>query len=208
MIIDEKALILCLIEKFCIHTAMSYEYNDIVHQFFEELKPLFVNYLRKNFPLDYDEIMNIYTEVWIDVRNNIQRGKVDASTKWKAYILRMGWNQANKMVTRQPRDIDYYDDENFNRDEFERKYTEEKAAEISIYEDPDMKAVLNAELSYIPDPCNKILKLYYYEGLSMTEIADTMNYSNSRSAITTKNRCMDKLKARVVNAVRRLGILG
>lgn len=207
MLIGEKLLILRLIEIFCTHTTMPYEYNDIVHQFFEELKPLFVNYLRKNFPLDYDEIMNIYTEVWIDVRSNIQRGKVESGTKWKSYILRMGWNQANKKVTRRHRDIDSYDDENFNRDEFERKYTEEKAAEISIYEDPDMKAVLNAELSYIPDPCNKILKLYYFEELSMIEIADAMNYSSSRSAITTKNRCMDKLKARVVNAVRRLGIL-
>lgn len=187
---------------------MPYEYNEIVHQFFEELKPLFVNYLRKNFPLDYDEIMDIYTEVWIDVRSNIQCEKVKSGTKWKSYILRMGYNQACKKVSRRRRNIDSYDDENFNRDDFERKYTEEKAAETSIYEDPDMQAVLAAELSYIPDPCNKILKLYYFDELSMKEIADSMNYSTSRSAITMKNRCMDKLKARVVDAVRRLGILG
>ena len=185
---------------------MPYEYSDIVRQFFEELKPLFVNYLRKNFTLDYDEIMDIYTDVWVDVRSNIARGKVKAGTKWKAYILKMGWNQANRIATRKG-PVEYGFDDRFNRAEFERKYTEEKAAETSIYEDPDMQAVLAAELSYIPDPCNKILKLYYFEELSMTEIADAMNYSNSRSAITTKNRCMDKLKARVVNAVRRLGIL-
>lgn len=187
---------------------MLYEYNDIVHRFFEELKPLFVNYLRKNFFLDYDDIMDIYTEVWIDVRNNIIRGKVKEGTKWKAYILKMGWYQANKKATRRPRGIDSYDDENFNRDEFEKKYTEEKAAETSIYEDPDMQAVLAAELSYIPDPCNKILKLYYFDEMSMREIADSMNYSTPRSAITTRKRCMDKLKSRVINAVRRLGILG
>lgn len=186
---------------------MAFNYDNIVHEFFEELKPLFVNYLRKNFNLDYDEIMSIYTEVWIDVRSNIIRGRVEPGTKWKAYILKMGWYQANNIATRRPRDIDSYDDETFNRDEFERKYTEEKAAETSIYEDPEMQAVLAAELSYIPDPCNKILKLYYFDELSMKEIADSMNYSNSRSAITTKNRCMEKLKARVVNAVRRLGIL-
>lgn len=185
---------------------MSYEYNDIVRRFYEELKPLFVNYLRKNFPLDYDEIMNIYTEVWIDVRSNIRRGKVGSGTKWKAYILKMGINQASKIVSRK-KPVDSLDDDKFNRAAFEQQYAEEKEAEISIYEDPEMKAVLNAELSYIPDPCNKILKLYYFEELSMTEIADTMNYSSSRSAITTKNRCMEKLKARVINAVRSLGIL-
>ena len=187
---------------------MSYEYNNTVHEFFEELKPLFVNYLRKNFPLTYDEIMDIYTDVWIDVRSNIKRGKVEKGTKWKAYILKMGWYQANKIVTRRPGDVSSFDDEKFNRGAFEKEYTEQWAAEISVYEDPDLQAVLAAELSYIPDPCNKILKLYYFDDLSMKQIADAMNYNSSRSAITTKNRCMDKLKERVKNAVRRLGILG
>ena len=187
---------------------MPYDYDNIVYEFFEELKPLFVNYLRKNFTITYDEVMDIYTDVWIDVRSNIQRGTVEKGTKWKAYILKMGWYQANKVATRRPRDVDSYDDEQFNRDDFERRYTQEKEAETSIYEDPEMQAVLAAELSYIPNPCNKILKLYYFDELSMKQIADAMNYNTSRSAITTKNRCMDKLKERVKNAVRRLGILG
>lgn len=185
---------------------MPYDYDNIVHQYYEELKPLFVNYLRKNFILSYDEAMFIYTEVWIAVRENIRRGRVEAGTKWKAYILRMGWNQANNIATRRQY-IEYIDDEKFNRGEFERKYTEERAADQSIYEDPELQAVLAAELSYIPDPCNKILKLYYFDELSMKEIADAMNYSSANSAKTTKNRCMDKLKARMINAVRRLGIL-
>lgn len=185
---------------------MPYNYNDIVHQFYEELKPLFINYLRKNFNIDFDEIMNIYTKVWIDVRDNIIRNRIDKNTKWKAYILKMGWNQANKIATRSPRQ-DSIDDTNFNREQFEKTYSEQKEAEKSIYEDPDMQEVLAAELSYIPDPCNKILKLYYFDELSMKEIAESMNYTSSRSAITTKNRCMEKLKTRVINAVRRLGII-
>lgn len=185
---------------------MDYEYKDIVQQWYEEIKSLFINYLRKNFTLDYDEIMDIYTNVWMDIRDNIRRGKVEPGTKWKAYILKMGWYQAAKITTRRPH-LDSMDDETFNRDKFEQEYTEKKEAEISIYEDADMQAVLAAELSYIPNPCNKILKLYYFDELSMTEIADSMNYSNSRTVITTKNRCMDKLRTRVLNAVRRLGII-
>ncbi|MDE6654384.1 MAG: sigma-70 family RNA polymerase sigma factor [Muribaculaceae bacterium] len=185
---------------------MPYEYDNIVHQYYEELKPLFVNYLRKNFTITYDEVMYIYTEVWIAVRENIRRGRVEPGTKWKAYILRMGWNQANNIASRRS-SIPSFDDEKFDREDFERKYAEEQAADQSIYEDPELQAILAAELSYVPDPCNKILKLYYFDELSMKEIADTMNYSSANSAKTTKMRCMEKLKARMVSAVRRLGIM-
>ena len=41
----------------------------------------------------------------------------------------------------------------------------------------------------------------------MKEIADAMNYSGPRTAITTNNRCKDKLRERILNAIRRLGIL-
>lgn len=186
---------------------MEDEYDEIVRQWYEEIKPYFINHLRKSFNLDYDGIMDIYISVWMDVRDNIKKGKVAQGTKWKAYILKMGWYQANKTATRKPR-IPSIDDESFDRAKFEREYQEQKEAETSIYEDPDMQAVLAAELSYIPDPCNKILKLYYFDQLSMTEIADSMNYNSSRSAITTKNRCMERLRNRVLNAVRRLGIIG
>lgn len=185
---------------------MPYDYENIVHDFYEDLKPLFVNYLRKNFTLQYDNIMDIYNDIWIDVRNNIQRGKVEPGTKWKSYILRMGWNQANKISTRRPQ-FTSVDDDEFNRDDFEKKYTQQCEAETSIYENADIQSILANELGYIPDPCNKILKLYYFEQLSMSEIASVMNYSNSRSAITIKKRCFEKLKARVVNMVHHFGIL-
>lgn len=185
---------------------MPYDYNEIVHNYYEEIKPLFINYLRKSFPLDYDDIMNIYNDVWVDVRENIMSGKVCEGTKWRAYILRMGWYQANNMVERRP-NTDSLDDESFNRAQFDREYAADKESDKSIYEDPDMQAVLGAELSFIPDPCNKILKLYYFDELSMRDIADAMNYSGQRVAITMRSRCMDRLRTRVVNAVRRLGIL-
>lgn len=186
---------------------MPYDYNDIVRQYYEELKPLFINYLRKRFEIRYDDILDLYVKVWIDVHNNIVNGRVMENTQWKAYILKMGFFQAMKQATLRVNIYDSIDRETFDREAFEKKYTEEQEAEASIYDDPDMRAVLGTELSYIPEPCNKILKLYYYEGLTMGDIAESMNYANSRCAITTKNRCLEKLKTRVREAARILGIM-
>lgn len=185
---------------------MPADYNEIVHRNFEEMKTPFINFLRKNFKIDYDDIMDIYVNVWIDVRDNIRRRKTEDVKSWKSYIFNLGWKQACKFATR-TRHIPSIDDEKFDREAFEKEYTAQKEAEKSIYNDPDLKAVLAAELSYIPDPCNKILRFYYFEERSMKDIADAMNYSSSRSANVVRNRCLEKIKERVRNAVRRLGIL-
>lgn len=185
---------------------MPNDYNDIVHRNFEDIKQPFVNFLRKNFKLDYDDIMDIYVNVWIDVRDNIRNGKTERVKSWRSYIFNLGWKQACKLATRK-KPIPSLDDETFDCDGFEREYLEQQEAEKSIYDDPELKAVLGAELSYIPDPCNKILKMYYFDNFSMQRIADAFNYSNARSASVIKNRCRDKIKERVRNAVRRLGIL-
>lgn len=185
---------------------MPTDFYEIVHQHFEEMKTPFINYLRKNFKIDYDEIMDIYMNVWIDVRDNIRNGKTERVKSWRSYIFKLGWMQACKFATRK-RNIPSFDDETFDRESFEKEYTEQKEAEKSIYNDPELKAVLAAELSYIPDPCNKILKMYYFDEISMRTIADEMNYSNARSANVVKNRCFERIKQRMLNAVRRLGIL-
>lgn len=185
---------------------MSFDYNEIVRQYYEDLKLPFVNTLRSEYNLDYDDIMDIYTDVWIALRDNILRDMVAPDTKWHPLIMQMGRNQANNKVTRR-KTINCLDDESFNRDELERKYTAEQEAETSIYEDPEFKKVLAAQLSYIPDPCNKVLKFFYYDEMSMKEIAVAMNYSGPDSAKTVRHRCMEKLKSRILNAVRHLGIL-
>lgn len=184
---------------------MPADYYDIVHRNFEELKTPFINFLRKDFKIDYDDIMDIYVNVWIDVRDNIINGKTENVTKWKSYIFRLGWRQAYKFATR-IRHIPSIDDEKFDRDAFEQEYWKQRDAEKSIYNDPDLKALLATELSYIPNPCNQILKSYYYEDCSMRDIAFSLNYSNSRSANVVKNRCLEKIKTRVRKAAHRLGI--
>lgn len=191
---------------------MSYDYDNIVHQWFEEYKTPFVNYIRSNFVIDYDGAMDLYVTSWLEIRKIILANRA-TDNKWLALLFLIGKRQAIKDYERLPQiesmSAHSPNDEIFNRKQFEYEQGARKLADYytSVYEDPELKDVLGAELSYIPDPCNKILKLYYFDEFSMTEIAQAMNYKTSRSAITTKNRCMDKLKARVVNTVRRLGIL-
>lgn len=191
---------------------MDYDYNNIVHRWFEELRQPFIHYIRKNFRMDYDEVNDIYSDSWMELRKIILNGKA-TDDKWRALIFKIGWREANKKAERQKKIIPLEsleadgDADCFNLGLFEFEKAVRRMHDKSVYENSDLYTVLGTELGYIPDPCNRILKMYYYDDMSMTEIAETMNYRSSRSAITTKNRCLDKLKARVKDAVRRLGIL-
>lgn len=188
---------------------MPYEYNEVVRQWFEELKQPFVNYLHKNYNLSYDEVMDIYSSVWEQLWSNICRGRVAPNTKWKAYIFKMGCNMANKMTSRRPWmvPIDQPEQEGFNEVSFEAERKAQEAECPDVYDNPELKALLGAELMYVPDPCNKILRYYYYDEMSMAEIADAMNYSSARSVIVTKGRCLEKLRVRLMGEARQLGII-
>lgn len=193
---------------------MKNEYTGIVRQYYEELYRPFINLLRSRYSdLSADTIEDLYHDVWIDVRTNILNGKVEKNTKWKAYIFKIGLFKANNISTRGIKtaslDTSNFgdDDEKFNPLEMEVERKRMQDEEPDIYQDPELKDVLARELSYIPEPCNKVLKFYYYEGLSMKMIAEAMNYSSQDTAKVTKKRCFDKLKERVMNSVRRLGII-
>lgn len=193
---------------------MENEYTGIVRQYYEELYRPFINLLRSRYSdLSADTIEDLYHDVWIDVRTNILNGKVEKNTKWKAYIFKIGLFKANNVSTRGIKtaslDTSNFgdDDEKFNPLEMEVERKRMQDEDPDIYQDPELKDVLARELSYIPEPCNKVLKFYYYEGLSMKMIAEAMNYSSQDTAKVTKKRCFDKLKERVMNSVRRLGII-
>lgn len=193
---------------------MENEYTGIVRQYYEELYRPFINLLRSRYSdLSADTIEDLYHDVWIDVRTNILNGKVEKNTKWMAYIFKIGLFKANNVSTRGIKtaslDTSNFgdDDEKFNPLEMEVERKRMQDEDPDIYQDPELKDVLARELSYIPEPCNKVLKFYYYEGLSMKMIAEAMNYSSQDTAKVTKKRCFDKLKERVMNSVRRLGII-
>ena len=193
---------------------MENEYTGIVRQYYEELYRPFMNLLRSRYSdLSADTIEDLYHDVWIDVHTNILNGRVEKNTKWKAYIFQIGIFKANNISTRgiRPTSLDTSDfsgdDDKFNPLEMEVERKRMQDEEPDIYQNPKLKDVLARELSYIPEPCNKVLKFFYYEGLSMKMIAEAMNYSSQDTAKVTKKRCFDKLKERVMNSVRGLGII-
>ena len=65
-------------------------------------------------------------------------------------------------------------------------------------------AIIDREIKYLPEPCETILKDFYYGGFSMNEIMDDIHYQSTNSVKVMKNRCMKKLKERIMLALKTL----
>ena len=77
-------------------------------------------------------------------------------------------------------------------------YTEVK------HDERTMREVIIKELvDNMGDPCEPLLKGFYFEQKSMAKLAGELKYSNADSAKTQKNKCMGKLKAIVNQQIKR-----
>ena len=194
---------------------MKESYEDIVRQWYNKVRPLFVNTLRKRFSqLDYNTIENLYQDAFLAVYENLQAGKVREDTSWSSYIIQIGLNLATKELRHSGITDSIYESNNDNeegRNEISR--TVEKLLsecfdeDETMYQNVDALSLLGEELNYTPEPCNTIIRLYYYAKMSMEDIATAVNFKNATTAKSKKSQCMKSLTERVKASFKRAEII-
>lgn len=107
------------------------------------------------------------------------------------YLYGMGKNLWRKELKRRKISPQFPHDEEINMFE---NYTEEEASYKAM-----LTKVLRTSLSKLGEDCRSLIKLFYYDQISMQEIAEKMGFGSSRVAITTKSRCWKRLKEKAYN---------
>ena len=197
---------------------MVHNYEEIVRIWYNRLRPEFLRRLTAKYSsLTLYDAENLYQDAFIAVQKNIMEGRVRENTSWSSYIMTIGMNLASHEMRgvgiTDSIDDGYADDEGeiFSpaAHKAEEKYQELLALEdtSSLHSDPEAQALLGEELAHTPEPCNRIIKLYYYSGYSMNEIAEDIGYKNSNTAKSKKNQCMKDLIRRVKSSFSRAGFL-
>lgn len=164
--------------------------NDNLTKIYNSHKSGFIAFVRSKFsgfPLSDTE--EIYNDSFLALYENIQSGKLTSLTcSLQTYINQIGRNKI----------LDYYKKRRIEVDYFEDIGTSDFADNINEVWDnlsPDRKTVLYNFLEKMDDVnCKKIIFAFYYDGLSMDTIANSLNLKNADVAKTTKNRCLQKMK--------------
>ena len=193
---------------------MEENFEDIVRKYYNRLREPFVRKLTRQYPsMRLDTAEDLYQEAFIAVQDNIQRGKVRPDTDWNAYILTIGFNMASKEQRHggitNPFGIISDEDEGNGNNHLARKVEdmikEMPEEEAALCNNPEVLSRLGKELDHTPEPCGKIIRLFYYTDATMEDIAEETGLKNAQTAKAKKSQCMTDLINRVTEALRRAG---
>lgn len=190
---------------------MVQNYEDIVRDWYSRLRPAFLRRLTQQYPsLTLGDAENLYQDTFIAIYDNLLADRVRQDTTWDSYIMTIGLNLANKAMRKLSvtDNIGSEDDEtckNATAHKVELLLTSMPEDELTLSDNLEVQSLLGNELTHTPEPCASIIRYFYYEGMSMDEIADEIGYRNAQTAKAKKSQCMTDLIKRVTDALNRAG---
>lgn len=124
-----------------------------------------------------DEAKDIYQEALIAFWQKAISGKLVLTSKISTYLYSICLNLWRKELDKKSRFGESDKEEITFQDN-------EKNEKIKIIHDC---------INELGDSCRKILTYHYFDGLSMTDIAEKLNFANADTAKTKKYKCKKKL---------------
>lgn len=153
--------------------------QQAVSKLYDRYRGDFVAFARQGFMLDKSEAIELYQECFVALYENVHSGKLTELTcSLKTYLFRIA---KNKMLNR-----------------WRDKKLSFELSDTLVAGDEDW--TIEEQIAYdvvrqMEEPCNTVLMLYYWDELSMSEIARKMNYAGAQVAKNRKLICMRKLKS-------------
>jgi RNA polymerase sigma-70 factor (ECF subfamily) len=159
----------------------------VLRKIYDSNREPFIKFSRKYNVEKYDAL-DIYQDAIIVLYENIINGKItDLNSKFSTYLFAIGKYKIFQL----------------HRDNSKIELTNELFMEVeNVYLDVNLfnekltnrQDLLNRYFSQLGNRCKEILKLFYYEGYTLDEIIDILNYSDKKVLKSQKSRCMRQLK--------------
>ncbi|MFT5640620.1 MAG: RNA polymerase sigma factor (sigma-70 family) [Cyclobacteriaceae bacterium] len=124
-----------------------------------------------------EEAKDVYQEALLAFWKKAVSGKLVMTSKISTYLYSICLNQWRKELDRKNK----MSREEVDGEEYQGHDEKER-----------LKIVMNC-IDELGDVCKRILTYYYFDGLSMNDIAKNLNFANTDTAKTKKYKCKKKL---------------
>ncbi len=127
------------------------------------------------------EAKDIYQEAVVVFWQKAISGNLVMTSKMSTYIYSICFNLWRKELER-------------------KKRLTHEAKDSSEFQDHDRQErikIIGQCVNDLDDTCRKVLTYFYFDGMSMTEIAERLGFANTNTAKTKKYKCKQKLDALV-----------
>ena len=161
-----------------------------VEQLYAHYRPLFIGYIRKRYQLEEEVASDIYHDSFLLMMDNIRTGKYqqqDASLL--TYLLGIGKHLVLKRFQKEDKLPLVAEWVSELLPDTDWKYAQEEAYRL-VSEDDSV--------------CNRILRFFYWDRLSMAEIAERLEYQSAEVAKSKKNSCLRRFSFELKRRLRRL----
>lgn len=152
----------------------------------------FIAWAFKKYAADRDTAKDIFQDVIITFYENVKEGKITSATSSiKTYLFAIGKFKLINAIKRNGR-IGYVSDPGLiNGNEPNHSHMDNQDEKEFI------RDTVSKYLDQQPEDCQKILRMYYFDGLSMEQIAHKMGYKNADVAKSKKAKCFKCLAEQV-----------
>ncbi len=145
-----------------------------------------------NFAKKYDipeaDVIDVYQDAIIALRDNVVLGKIETlDSSLRTYLFSIGKFMIYKKINSY-KNTNPLPEEIKNLEQEVRFFDYERAAI-----DPKQQRV-NLCLGQLGEKCQQVLKLFYYDGLTLEEIQQYLGYDNYNVVKSQKSRCLKTLK--------------
>lgn len=148
----------------------------------------------KKFGLDGEERMDVYQDAYIIFYQNVITGKLkELSSATSTYLFGIGKNlilkslKKNQTMVHSDYILDIVKDEELL---IEIPHLDES---LSFEQE-----LLKKYFGTLGEQCQKLLKMFYYRGLSIKEIIEEGNYNNANVVKSQKSRCLKTLREKIL----------
>lgn len=156
-------------------------------------KTAFINFAKK-FPIAEEDVIDIYQDAIIALRENAIKGKIDnIKSELKTYLFSIGKYMIYDRLKKQKKMHLVKEDSNLT------DYEDALTFDFNMNELTVEQKQLQTAFKTLGEKCKQVLTLFYYRGFNLEEIMNTLNYTNKDVVKSQKSRCIKSLKALIAN---------